>query len=79
MPVCSYLVFTRLGQLQQVSEQLDVLPQCSTEKADGGELLMLLTETQSEVEEQALQERFRTMEEIQCLVLTFGALEEAVQ
>ena len=79
MPICSYLVFPQPGQVQRVTDQLDRLPECMTNQAEGGELLMLLTATESELEEKALQKRLDGLEDIQCMVLTFGAQTEEVQ
>lgn len=79
MPVCSYLVFPQPGRLQEIAEQLDTFAECTTEKAQEGELLILLTDTDSEGEEQVLQQQLKDIDGIQCLVLTFGALEEVAQ
>ena len=79
MPICSYLVFPQPGQLQRVADQLDALPECMTNPSTGGELLMLLTSTETAEDEKALQEHLHAIEDMQCMVMTFGADAEMVQ
>ncbi len=76
MPICSYIVFPQPGIKEQLARDLDALPGCQSEKAENDDLLLLLTETSSKSEEKALQNRLTEMGDIQCLVLSFGALDE---
>ncbi len=76
MPICSYIVFPQPGKKEQLARALDAVPGCETQQAEKDELLLLLTETLSKSEEKALQDRLEGMGDIQCLVLSFGALDE---
>jgi nitrate reductase NapAB chaperone NapD len=76
MPICSYIVFPHPGKKNQLARDLDAIDGCQTQRAEGEELLLLLTETRSKKEEKALLDRLESMRDIQCLVLSFGALDE---
>lgn len=75
MPICSYVVFSRPGQSALLAQELAGLPGCSVEQARNRDLLLLLTETDSPQEEQALQRRLEEVESAQCMVLTFGDID----
>ncbi len=76
MPICSYIVFPHPGKKDQLARDLDAIAGCQTQRAEGEDLLILLTETQSKKEEKALLDHLESLSDIQCLVLSFGALDE---
>jgi nitrate reductase NapAB chaperone NapD len=76
MPICSYIVFPHPGKKDQLARDLDAIDGCQTQRAETQDLLLLLTETQSKREEKALLDRLESMRDIQCLVLSFGALDD---
>lgn len=76
MPICSYIVFPHPGKKDQLARELDAIEGCQTQRAEAEELLLLLTETHSKREEKALLDRLEAMRDIQCLVLSFGALDD---
>lgn len=75
MPICSYVVFSRTGLGVQVGRRLEEIPGCSVQQAEGSEVLLLLTETEGPAAEEALQDRLQEVEDLQCLVLTFGEVD----
>ena len=76
MPICSYIVFPHPGKKDQLARDLNAIYCCQTQRAETQDLLLLLTETQSKREEKALLDRLESMRDIQCLVLSFGALDD---
>ena len=78
MPVCSYVVFPRPGQTRELATQLAALPGCSAEVPEEGEVLVLDTDTVTDAHEKALQADLRELEDIHCMVMTFGAPDEVV-
>ncbi len=76
MPVCSYVVFPKPGQTRNLATQLAGLPGCSAEIPDKGEVLVLVTDTVTDAQEKALQVDLQEMDNIQCMVMTFGAMDE---
>ncbi|NKB67078.1 MAG: hypothetical protein GKR89_08465 [Candidatus Latescibacteria bacterium] len=76
MPICSYIVFPRPGATRDLSGRLEALEGCRVEVAQNKDLLLLLTDTESAGDEEALQTRLKEIDDIQCMVLTFGALDE---
>ncbi|MFT5089454.1 MAG: nitrate reductase NapAB chaperone NapD [Candidatus Latescibacterota bacterium] len=76
MPICSYIVFPHPGKKNQLARELDAIAGCQTQRAEGEDLLLLLTETSSKKEEKALLDHLESVRDIQCLVLSFGALDE---
>ena len=77
MPICSYLVFPQPGTRQKLAETLSQLPGCQVLPADNREdVMVLVTETETPAEEDALQNALKAMADIQCLVLTFGEVAE---
>lgn len=73
MPVCSYVVFPKPGQTRRLATELARLPGCSAEVPDEGDVLVLVTDTVTEAQEKALQADLHRIDDIQCMVMTFGA------
>ncbi|MBT3343452.1 MAG: hypothetical protein HN712_23025 [Gemmatimonadetes bacterium] len=76
MPVCSYVVFPKPGQTRHLATQLAGMPGCSAEVPQEGEVLVLVTDTVTDAQEKALQADLQEMNDIQCMVMTFGAPDE---
>ena len=74
MPIFSYLVLPDAGAAGAVAERLAAIPGCEVERAENRELLILLTETSGDDEEQALRASLADVEGIRALSLTFGDL-----
>ncbi len=73
MPICSYLVHTRPDDAADVADRLSALPGCDATPADDGDLVVLVTDTDSDADERALHERLQAEPGVRCLVMTFGA------
>ncbi len=75
MPVCSYLVFPRPGA-SGLAGRLATLPGCLVTPAENAEVLILVTETADETADEELRDTLRLEDDIQCLVLTFGEVDQ---
>lgn len=76
MGVCSYVVRPVDGQLQGMVRRIQALERCEVRVAENREVAILVTDTDSDSEEQALQAQLREIEQIQFLALTFGELQD---
>jgi nitrate reductase NapAB chaperone NapD len=75
MPICSYLVTPIEGKCDEAAERLRDLAGCRVTRAEQCDLLVVVTETASAEEECRLQEALNTIDQIQCLALTFGQIQ----
>ncbi len=76
MPVCSYLVFPHADAVD-LAARLCSLPGCDAMPADNADLLILVTDTADAAAEEQLQTELAAVEGVQCMVLTFGDINEA--
>lgn len=74
MPILSYLVFPAAGAAGRVVRQLSALPGCEVTRAEHHDLLILVTETSGDAEEQALRASLAGIDEVRSLSLAFGEL-----
>ena len=74
MPICSYLLTPRQGKLDVVIKALTQLPEVEVYPAQDRELLVIVTETASQEQEDSLNDRMNAIEGIDCLALSFGAM-----
>lgn len=75
MSICSYLVIPEPGQAERLVERLEALPGCEVARAEGRDLLVLITDTPDRASERTLRERLDAVSEIRVMALTFGSLE----
>jgi len=75
MPICSYLIQPAPGTLDRLRTKLEAVPGCTAVPAERHDLLVLITDTVTGDEEEALQDTLKQLPEIQCMALTFGDLE----
>ncbi len=75
MPVCSYVVFPQRGKAQEVARRLSQIPNCEVVPAENQALMILVTDTETAADEQALQQRLSSIEDIECMALTFGEVD----
>lgn len=75
MPVCSYLVIPQPGAQAVLAERLDELPGCDIDLAQEGELLLLITDTESWQVDEELRSRIESWPELQALIFTFGEID----
>ncbi len=72
MPICSYLAVPSEGTTDRLEEQLKRIPGCQVARAQNRELLLLVTETESPEEDEALRFTLQGIDELQALIFTFG-------
>lgn len=72
MPVLSYIAYPNKGKLTDLVLELNSFPQCEIVPANNKELAILVTDTQSEKEEEELQEQLKQVKNLQCLTMVFG-------
>lgn len=75
MPICSYLVIPREGDVDRVHGRLADLPECEVVRAENRDVLILVTETEGLEEEEELRSSVEAMDGIQALLLTFGEID----
>lgn len=71
MPICSYIVYPQAGQCVPLTTRLNALTGCDATAAENRELIVLVTETNSQAEEKELQATLARIPDIQCLAMTF--------
>ena len=77
MAVCSYIVFPKPDTYTSLSQTLQGLPGCDIVPAQNRrDVMVLVTDTETQEQETELQDTLKTLPDIQCLVLTFGEVEQ---
>jgi len=79
MPICSYVIHPAPGQCDRLSESLNLLKGCSAVRADLHEVILLVTETDSEDEERALQATLKDQPELYAMAMTFGEVSPTLE
>lgn len=78
MAICSYLVFPKPGTHPTLTQTLTDLPGCNVLPAENrDDVMVLVTETETKEAETTLQDTLKDIQDIQCLVLTFGEVQHA--
>ena len=72
MPIFSYLAYPEKGRKKALVKALTTLEFCEVLPADNADVLLLVTDTPDEETEKELQEKFRKLESLQSLGMTFG-------
>ncbi len=72
MPVISYLAYPEKGEKKALAKALTALDFCEVTPADNAEVMLLVTDTPDEETERELQEKFKKLESLQSLGMTFG-------
>ncbi|MEM7380552.1 MAG: chaperone NapD [Bacteroidota bacterium] len=72
MPIKSYLVHPQQGKKMEVAKALSNMDQCEVVAAENEELLVLVTDTNSEQEEDILKERLQKVRDIRLMALVSG-------
>lgn len=76
MPVFSYLAYPVRGAKEQLLRDLEALNHCDVTAAENEEVLILVTDTPDEQEEEALQKRLKSLETLESLGMAFGYVDE---
>ncbi|UTW63918.1 hypothetical protein KFE98_07210 [bacterium SCSIO 12741] len=69
MPVKSYLAIPAAGGKDKLLQELNNMKECDASPADNKDVVVLLTETENETEEKALQQKLEEMDSIKLLTL----------
>ena len=72
MPVLSYLAYPAHGQKGNLTSALGSMPECEVIESDNDDLLILVTNTNDEEAEQALEKRLDAIDSLSMLTLVFG-------
>lgn len=75
MPVCSYVVFPKPGQMRAVEAALRVMAGCGVRVSDDGRLLILVTDTADLEAEARLQAALQAVPGVAQMALSFGFTE----
>ncbi len=72
MPIKSYLAYPHEGQKKQLTQALTTLSKCEVIPAQNKEVLVVLTDTQTEAEEQRLKIRLDAISSLKLLAMVAG-------
>ena len=72
MPIKSYLAHPHMGKKMELMQTLTSLNYCEVIPAENKELLILITDTESNDQEEVLQEQLHTIKSIKLLALVSG-------
>jgi nitrate reductase NapAB chaperone NapD len=75
MAICSYIVIPAPESIGAVADRLARLPGCAVVPAENRDVLLLVTETATDAEEEALRRALERTDGIQTLMLTFGEID----
>ena len=75
MPICSYLVHAARSDRAELVRVLNRTEGCEAIASDGGEVIILVTDTPDAAADEKLREMLELLPAIQCLTLTFGEIE----
>ena len=76
MPVFSYLAYPKPGAKDQLIKELEALEYCEVTPADNAQILILVTDTPDEDREKALQKKFKNLNSLESLGMTFGHVDQ---
>jgi len=77
MPIRSYIVVPAKGARDAVAERLNSIPACDVLPAENRDLVLLVTDTATKEEDDALRATVGNVEGVRSLVLTFGEVDPA--
>ncbi|PWG06011.1 hypothetical protein [Polaribacter aquimarinus] len=72
MPIKSYLAHPHTGQKEQLVNELTALENCEIIPADNKEVLVLVTDTASDTEDDILKQKIETFKSLKLLALVSG-------
>lgn len=72
MPIKSYLVFPQAGRGSQLLETLSYMDSCSVIPAENKEVLVLVTDTQSDSEDELLLHKLQSQKDLHHLTFVSG-------
>ncbi len=72
MPIKSYLVHPHKGKKKELIEALSAISSCEVMPAENEDLVILVTETETEKEEELLKAKLETLPSIKLLAMVSG-------
>ena len=79
MPIKSYVAFPRKGEKNQLIQVLENTEHCEVVPSTNKDVLVLVTDTENDKQEEALQQTLDRIKEIEHLNLVSGFSENATQ
>jgi nitrate reductase NapAB chaperone NapD len=76
MPICSYVVNAVEGRFDELQQELSATPGCDAYPSDGGEVIVLVTDTPSKEEDKDLYRKLKDNEKISCIAISFADIPE---
>lgn len=74
VPTCSYVVFAKTGQKEELVEELSSIPEAELQPAEQENVVLLLTETRDMDDQKRLEDRLDEVESIQVIAQSFGEI-----
>lgn len=75
MPVCGYVVVAGPGEADATAAALSRIEGCEVVPSENRDVLLLVTDTVSDSEDQDLRRRLEDVPGIQALLMTFGEID----
>ncbi len=72
MPICSYLVYPRVGEKESLITNLNKISECETIESTNEDIVVLVTDTADDIQEGILQENLKHIPQIQGMALVYG-------
>lgn len=72
MAIKSYLAYPRTGQLADLVKDLSALAGCEVNPSENRDVVILVTETSNQEEEEKLEERLESLPSLANLTLVYG-------
>ena len=72
MPIHSYLVYPHTGEKKALITNLNKISGCETLESRNDEIVILVTDTESDFQEGLLQEDLKLLPQIQGMALVYG-------
>ena len=76
MPICSYVVNAAAGQFDALHQELSAKPGCEAFPSDGGEVIVLVTDTPSKEADKQLYGELTNNDKISCIAISFADIPE---
>ncbi len=76
MPICSYVVNAVEGRFDELLQELSARPECEAFSSDGGEVIVLVTDTPSKDADKQLYGELKNNDKISCIAISFADIPE---
>ena len=76
MPICSYVVNAVEGEFEALQQELSATPGCEAYPSDGGEVIVLVTDTPTKEADKQLYKELKNKDKISCIAISFADIPE---